>query len=452
MQDLDFQLIQKYSRPGPRYTSYPTALQFDDKVSTGELWLDSEKASGPLSLYFHLPFCESLCWFCACHTVISRDPCRADAYLDDIQKEIQLALEHIDRKRRVQQIHLGGGSPSFLSPEQIYRLGSIINTHFFLADDAECSVELDPRTLSRAKVKAFADIGFNRASFGVQDNHPAIQKRINRIQPHSLNVQTVEWLREAGFQSVNIDLVYGLPGQTTDSFAETLQSLLALKPDRFATFNYAHVPWMKPAQKNLLRDASIPPPETKFALLRLIIETLTQAGYAFIGMDHFALPGDELCKALENGTLQRNFQGYSTHAGSEILGLGISSISQSPHGYRQNLKSLKDYARALESGQSPVERGCLLSQDDLLRREVIMTLMCRFQIQFHHFEARYGIDFATYFKDALARLTDMEADGLLEIQSSALKVSPLGRLLIRNIAMAFDAYTQAAENRFSKTV
>jgi oxygen-independent coproporphyrinogen III oxidase len=453
--NFDFDLISKYNRPGPRYTSYPTALQFREDFSLDEALEPQSFVGGhlePLSLYVHLPFCESLCWFCACNTVISRDPRRADHYLDYLGREIELTLRSVDRRRKVTQVHLGGGSPSFLSPEQIHRLGSLLHSHFFLDREAECSVELDPRTMTREKVRAFADIGFTRASFGVQDNNPEIQKRINRHQPQELNAQAVVWLREAGFSSVNVDLVYGLPGQTTESFEQTLESLLSLQPERFATFNYAHVPWMKPAQLNLLRDASLPEASLKFALLRLIIERLTQAGYEFIGMDHFALPEDELASAARNGSLQRNFQGYSTRAGSEILAFGVSSISQGPDFYGQNHKSLKAYYAALDEDRRPIERGVRLSPEDLLRRDVIMTLMCRFAVDFENFSKRYGIDFRKHFAEALEALQEMEADGLLVIEEKALRVSDRGRLLIRNVAMAFDAYTVPSEGRHSRTV
>lgn len=450
--EFEFSLIEKYNRPGPRYTSYPTALQFRGGFIPEVEEVRGDLGDHPLSLYVHLPFCASLCWFCACNTVISRDERRVDEYLDYLGREMALTLPSINRRRPVRQVHLGGGSPSFLSPAQIRRLGSLLHTHFFVSSDAECSVELDPRSLTEAKVAAFADIGFQRASFGVQDNNPEVQRRINRHQPHEMNVQTVNWLRAAGFNSVNVDLVYGLPGQTPESFRSTIDSLLALRPDRFATFNYAHVPWLKPAQLNLLRDATLPEAPLKFALLRLIIENLTDAGFTFIGMDHFAQPGDELAVAASNGTLQRNFQGYSTRAGSEILGFGVSSISQGRASYWQNFKDLKSYYAALDKGQRPIERGVRLSPEDLLRRDVIMTLMCQFRLNFADFNERYGIIFEDKFAAELDRLGQMRADGLITRDSSALTVTPAGRLLIRNVAMAFDAYSSPSEQRYSRTI
>ena len=448
---VDIDLVRKHNRPGPRYTSYPTALQFRDDADPASLIAAARGETGPLSLYFHLPFCESLCWFCGCNKVITTDVSRADIYLDALEKEIALFPSDSLRERPVVQVHFGGGTPNFLRPSQIARLGSLLREHFNMAGDAECSVELDPRPLTRDHVRAFRDIGMRRASFGIQDVNPAVQRAVHRVQPDECNERAFEWLREEGFESVNVDLIYGLPGQTASSFAETLGRVLAYDPDRFAVFSYAHVPWMVPSQK-ILERAALPDPGEKLSMLKLVIETLTGAGYSFIGMDHFAKPGDELVRAMETRTLQRNFQGYSTRGGVEIRGFGVSSISQTTRTYRQNNKSLENYYTSLAAGRLPVERGLELSDEDMLRRHVIMRLMCDFALEFAPVEERFGINFRDKFSAALERMHEFTADGLAEIGEKGIRVTAAGRLFIRNIAMCFDAYTAPTEGRHSKTI
>lgn len=448
---VDLDLVRKHNRPGPRYTSYPTALQFREDADAARL-IDAARAeAGGLSLYFHLPFCESLCWFCGCNKVITTDTSRADIYLDALEREIALFPGDGLRERRVVQLHFGGGTPNFLSPAQIARLGAVLRQHFVFADDAECSVELDPRPLTRDHVRAFRDIGMRRASFGIQDVNPEVQKAVHRVQPEECNERAFAWLRAEGFESVNVDLIYGLPGQTPETYAETLRRVLAYDPDRFAVFSYAHVPWMVPSQK-ILERAQLPDPGDKLAMLKLVIETLTASGYAFIGMDHFAKSGDELVRALETRTLQRNFQGYSTRGGVEIRGFGVSSISQTARTYRQNHKMLEKYYAFLAEGRLPVERGLELTDDDVLHRHVIMRLMCDFSLEFAPVEAEFGIRFTEKFEPNLARLDEFVPDRLVERDDHAIRVTEAGRLFIRNIAMCFDAYTAAAEGRHSKTI
>lgn len=449
------ELIARYNRPGPRYTSYPPAVHFTPQVSAEVLAGQTGSGQGPLSLYFHLPFCESLCWFCGCNTITTRSRSHADAYLDLLECELELTVpllgsggagDHESKicPRPVVQLHFGGGTPNFLSVAQIHRLGAMIARHFRFAADAECGVELDPRRLSQAQVAAFAQIGMNRASFGVQDCDPQVQAAIHRRQSTAANVNAMRWLREAGFASVNVDLIYGLPHQSLASFGATLDAVLALEPDRFAVFSYAHVPWLRPAQKLLERGNALPGPELKLSLLSLVLERLGAAGYRAIGMDHFARPGDELCIAQEQGTLQRNFQGYSTRGNCEIVGFGVSSISQTPYSYRQNFKDMAAYRTALQEGRLPIERGYILGGEDVLRRTVIMRLMCDLQLDFAVMGSRLGVDFCAHFADALRSLAPFVADGLVQLGADSLKVTALGRWFIRNIALCFDAYTTGA--------
>ncbi|MEM9227081.1 MAG: oxygen-independent coproporphyrinogen III oxidase [Verrucomicrobiota bacterium] len=440
-------VIQKYNRPGPRYTSYPPATAFTDEVPSESLLAEVEKSTGALSLYLHLPFCETLCWFCGCHTITTKSLSIADRYLDALEEEMKLLKPHLGNKRQVAQLHFGGGTPNFLSPEQLDRVGSMLSDYFEFEEAAECSVELDPRRLSKAQVAAFARMGVHRASFGVQDCNPDVQEAIHRIQPPEQNRRCAELLRSHGFNSLNIDLVYGLPKQTPESFGETLEEVLALQPDRFAVFNYAHVPWIKPAQK-ILERAGLPTPKTKLALLRLIVETLTAAGYVYIGMDHFAKADDELAVAQRAGTLQRNFQGYSTRAGLDICGLGLSSISQTADSYHQNAKELADYQNMLNQGSLPITRGYLLTAEDKLRREVITRIMCDLRLDY----CAFGVDFKEHFAPALKTMAEMEIDGLVACGENSLTVTQTGRFFIRNIAICFDATLKQEEYRYSNTL
>ena len=453
---VDLDLVKKYNRPGPRYTSYPPATQFTDDVSPSDLLQciqRNNENNRDLSLYFHLPFCESLCWFCGCTTVITSKTDQSSRYISYLEKELDWMRKRLDPQRQVTQLHFGGGTPTFLPPDQIRTLGEVIHSRFKFAEDIEAGVEVDPRRLTRDHVKAFHQMGCRRASMGVQDNQPEVQQAIHRIQPLDLTRQAVDWIREEGYTSINIDLIFGLPHQTVKAFEQTLEEILELAPDRFAVFSYAHVPWIKPAQK-IFKDEALPTPETKLELLKLTTEKLTGAGYVYIGMDHFARPDDELVKAQLNKTLQRNFQGYSTRGNADIYSFGMSSISQIPEAYWQNRKELDRYYTALDADQWPVARGYILTPEDQLRRQTIMRLMCDLGLDYQEMDRLLSIRFTEHFARELASLEDLIADGLVRVTQQGITVTELGRLLIRNIAMHFDAYLpgQQREGRYSKTI
>lgn len=443
MLPVDLDLIRKYDCPVPRYTSYPTAAAFRDCEESASLLDHIARANAtadlPLSLYFHLPFCASLCWFCGCTTVIGPPAGAARHYLDSLEKEICLLAPGIHPGRQVVQVHLGGGTPTFLTAAELTRLGRMIHGNFRLAADAELSVEIDPRRLAPDQVEALRAAGFTRASLGVQDFDPRVQLAIHRVQPRAQTEQAIAWLRTAGFNSINVDLIYGLPLQTAETFARTLEQVQQLAADRLAIFSYAHVPWVKPAQK-ILGRRTLPTPEIKLGMFKRAVETLTAGGYRYIGLDHFARPDDALSRAQAAGTLQRNFQGYSTRAGAEVLGLGMSSISQTPASYRQNHKELDRYCAALDAGVAPVARGLELSAEDQRRREIIMRLMCRLRLDFLELSREWQIDFPTRYATELARLRPLAADGLVRLEANGVDVTDIGRLFLRNLAACFDAY------------
>jgi len=452
---VNLDLVKKYNVPGPRYTSYPPATQFSDEVPLTDV-MDNIRANNQsasdLSLYFHLPFCQTLCWFCGCTTVITTQQGKSAVYLKYLEKEMDLMAPLINPKRKAVQLHFGGGTPTFLLPEEIRALGKLIRSRFEFSPDIEAGVEIDPRRLLRDHLDALREAGFNRASIGVQDNNPVVQKAVHRIQPFEQTKQVVEWIRHAGFKSLNIDLIYGLPYQTPESFEKTLDEILTLAPDRFAIFNYAHVPWIKPAQR-ILEDGCLPTAEVKLQLLKLTIEKLTSAGYVYIGMDHFAREDDELAVAQKQKTLQRNFQGYSTRGGADIYAFGMSSISQADGIYWQNQKELPIYYGELDNGRQPISKGYILTDDDKIRRVTIMRLMCDLSLDFQSMSKLLAINFEQYFARELASFSDLEADGLVEKTAGGLKVTEVGRLLVRNIAMRFDAYLPTEkERRFSKTI
>jgi oxygen-independent coproporphyrinogen-3 oxidase len=455
MLKVDLDLIKKYNVPGPRYTSYPPATQFAGEFEP-ETFVEkiraNNRADQDLSLYFHLPFCQTLCWFCGCTTVITTDQGKSGDYLGYLEREMDLMKPLIDPRRKATQLHFGGGTPTFSKPDEIRRLGEMIRSRFAFSPDIEAGVEVDPRRLTRDHLVALREVGFNRTSMGVQDNDPVVQKAVHRIQPFEMTKQAVDWMRELGFQSLNIDLIYGLPYQTPLSFAKTLDEILSLRPDRFAVFNYAHVPWMKPAQNALKLDA-LPTPEVKLELLKLTIEKLTSEGYVYIGMDHFARADDELAVAQQEKTLQRNFQGYSTRGGASIYAFGMSAISQTDDLYWQNEKELPKYYAAIDAGRLPLHRGYALTREDRIRRSAIMRLMCDLGLDYQAMSKLLQVDFKQHFAPEIESLDDMEADGLLVKTPQGLAVTELGRLLIRNIAMRFDAYsTSRKEKRFSKTI
>ena len=452
---LDLDLIRKYSIPGPRYTSYPPATKFTADLAPlrlEEAIAEDNRAGGPLSLYFHLPFCETLCWFCGCHTVITQRRSSATEYLDDLAREMTLTAARLDRRRPVTQIHLGGGTPTFFPPNELRRLGALISEIFSVAPDCEFSVEIDPRRLTSEHVIALQDIGANRASLGVQDTNPEVQLAIHRIQPQAQNEAAFTWLRAAGFKSINVDLIYGLPLQTPKSFAATIHDVLALAPDRLSVFSYAHVPWIKPSQKIFVDRAQLIRPEEKLAMFVVSHGLLTAAGYIDIGLDHFAKPDDELAVALREGTLHRNFQGYSTQSGASLYAFGISAISSTPDSYRQNYKTLEEWRAALDAGRLPVERGLRLTVEDTRRRTIIMRLMCDRRLDFRALSARLGLDFQTVYAAELSSLADLEADGLLRRTATAVEVTRPGVPLLRVIAMRFDPTVSASALQHSRTI
>jgi oxygen-independent coproporphyrinogen-3 oxidase len=452
---VDLELVKKHNVPGPRYTSYPPATHFTDETSFAsvlEKIKENNETERDLSLYFHLPFCKTLCWFCGCTTVITTKQNESATYIEYLGKELGLAKGLLNPKRKVAQLHFGGGTPTFLTPDELRTLGRMIHQQFEFADNAEAGVEIDPRRVKRDHIDALREIGFNRASIGVQDHDPKVQAAVHRVQPYDETKRVVDWIRDAGFKSLNVDLIYGLPHQTADSFKKTLDEILTLKPDRLAVFSYAHVPWIKPAQKILMNEA-LPAAEVKLQLLKLTIEKLTSEGFVYIGMDHFAREDDELAVAQRQKTLQRNFQGYSTHACADIYSFGMSSISQTGSAYWQNIKELHAYYKSLDDGELPFARGYIMTEDDKVRRQTIMRLMCDLGLDYAAMSGLLGLDFPKYFAGEIASLADMEADGLVALNGGGLAVTDLGRLLIRNIAMRFDAYHKARKGEsFSRTI
>lgn len=453
---LDLDLIRKYSIPGPRYTSYPPATKFTTDLPAlrieDTIAEDNLLGAGPISLYFHLPFCETRCWFCGCNTVITKRRESACEYLDDLEREMKLTAALMDRSRLVTQIHFGGGTPTFFPPEELRRLGAIIRSLFNVGPDCEFSVEIDPRRLSEEHVLALRDIGASRASLGVQDTNPKVQLAIHRFQPHQQNVQAFKWLRAAGFKSINVDLIFGLPLQTAETFSATIDDVLGLDPDRLSVFSYAHVPWIKPAQRIFDDREQLPGAEEKLGMFAVAHEKLTAAGYLDVGLDHFAKPDDELAVALREGTLHRNFQGYSTRGGASLYSFGISSISSTANSYRQNAKTLPEWREALDAGRLPVDRGLRLSEEDLRRRTIIMGLMCDRRLDYAALSQKLGVDVATRYAKEIASLADLEADGLVRRSATGIQVTRVGVALLRVIAMRFDATLVAGALQHSRTI
>lgn len=456
---FDSKLLRKYDRAVPRYTSYPPATEltpeFEEVDFRAAIAVSNYKKT-PLSLYCHIPFCETVCYFCGCNTVITQRKEVAEPYLEYTARHIRQMAELIDRRRPVHQMHWGGGTPNYLSLPQIEKLWTTINNHFNFDPNAEISIEVNPRFLDREYVFFLKDLGFNRISFGIQDFNPKVQEAVNRIQPEDLLFNVMDWIKEAGFESVNVDLIYGLPYQTLDTYRETIQKTIKLDPDRIAVFNFAYVPWIKPVQKKLPQEALPTGPE-KLDILQMAIEDLNANGYVFIGMDHFAKPNDELSIAQREGKLHRNFQGYTTKPESDLIGFGVTSISMLHDVYVQNHKRLKDFYKAIDDNVLPIERGVSLSQDDVIRRTAIMELMCQFQLSKDDFEEKYHLsfdgDFDEYFATERYELRKLEADGLVHIYHNRIEVTPAGRLLIRNIASAFDTYLKhKTNNNFSKAI
>jgi oxygen-independent coproporphyrinogen-3 oxidase len=458
--EFNTELIKRYDVAGPRYTSYPTAVQFVERFDS-ESYRRHTAASNneliptPLSLYVHLPFCKSLCYYCGCMKKVTRHTNQADQYLGFLDREIEMQGELFDHDRSVDQLHFGGGTPTFHSDEQLKALMEQLGRHFALSreDTREFSIEVDPRTVGTERLGVLAEMGFNRISLGIQDIDPKVQKAVNRIQDTKSTLDMIEGSRKLGFNSVSVDLIYGLPLQTVKSFTETIDTVVSARPNRLAVYNYAHLPHLFRAQRMIESD-DIPSPDTKLKLMELTIERLIDSGYVYIGMDHFALPDDELTIAQKEGGLQRNFQGYSTRSGRDLVGLGVSSIGKVGDCYAQNIKDIQTWQTTVESGELPIWRGVALNTEDRLRRRVISSIMCHGEVRFESFEALFAIDFHEHFAPELLQLEQMEADGLLNMGDDCFNVTPPGRLLLRNIAMVFDEYLQkAAEKpRFSRVI
>ena len=448
---VDETLIAKYDRSGPRYTSYPTAPQFSPDFGAEEYAKTLETSSAPLSLYFHLPFCRSVCYFCGCNVTYTGDRSRPHGYTELLLAEMDLVRAHLTSRSPVQQLHWGGGTPTFFSPEEMERLFAGIAARFDLTEDAEIGIEIDPRETQTAHLRVLAKMGFNRLSLGVQDFDPAVQKAVHRIQPEDLTQGTVLEARSCGFSSLSVDLIYGLPLQTRASFESTARKVAEMAPDRIALFNFAYLPEMIRHQKAIRAD-QLPSPVEKLAILRMAIEIFTDAGYRYVGMDHFARPSDPLCRAQDAGTLYRNFQGYTTHAGCDLLGFGVSSIGQVGPTYEQNEKAIATYESCIREGRLATQRGIRLSLDDLVRRDAIMRLLCHFSLDGESLAHLHGIGMDHPVFAAWEKLAPFEEDGLIERKGWALQITPRGRLLVRNICMIFDAYLSSDKTQFSRTV
>jgi oxygen-independent coproporphyrinogen-3 oxidase len=451
------EILDRYNVPGPRYTSYPTAPEWMDAfgpVDYEQAVQQSNEAvpARPLSLYMHLPFCDRLCLFCGCNVVISQNHDVLLPYLEKLRWEIDQLAERIDTQRPVVQFHWGGGTPTYLDAAQLDELFNYTKDRFGFAADAEIGVEIDPRVTREDQLQTLRRLGFNRISMGIQDFNPVVQQKVRRIQPYEMTKAVFDRCRALAFESVNIDLIYGLPHQTPESFVDSVDKVIGLGPDRIAMFSYAHVPWMKKQQGAIARY--LPQGMDKFRIFRAGIERFTGAGYRYIGMDHFARPDDELCLAQSNRTLHRNFQGYTTKAGADLFGFGVSSISGMDRTYAQNFRNIKDYYAAIEQSNLPIMRGMTLSEDDVLRRAVISRLLCHCMLPKKEIESEFNIQFNDYFKEDLKQLESLEADGLVELDAETISVTQLGRIFIRNVGMVFDKYLRIKKDKpvFSKTL
>jgi len=454
---FDADLIRRYDKAGPRYTSYPTAVQFHagfDEAQYRQQAAISNARGGPLSLYFHIPFCDTVCFYCACNKVATKDRTKAQPYLDDVYREMALQASLFDDGRPVEQLHWGGGTPTFLSLDQMRELMGRTGEHFQLKKDdtGEYSIEIDPREANAETVAVLRELGFNRMSLGVQDFDATVQKAVNRIQTEEETLAVLQAARAEGFHGISIDLIYGLPFQTVDGFLRTLDRIIEASPDRLSVFNYAHLPTRFMPQRRINQD-DLPTPAEKLSILEATIRHLTDAGYVLIGMDHFAKPDDPLARAQREGSLYRNFQGYATHAECDLVAMGVSSISQVGDCFSQNVKDLTVYHAMLAEGRLPIERGLVVNEDDKLRRAVITELICHFELDGDQIGERFGIDFGDYFTDELENLEAFIDDGLLTLEGNRIRVLPVGRLMIRNICMTFDRYLDTTgERRFSRTL
>jgi oxygen-independent coproporphyrinogen-3 oxidase len=454
---IEFDKFTKYSKAGPRYTSYPTALEFSENFTEDDYKnkLKSQDKNRPISIYIHLPFCKSACYFCGCNVVYTSKDSKKDRYTEYLKKELDLLKGSLDMTREVTQMHFGGGTPTFHSPKQLKEVIDLIKSYFpNFCSDAEISCEIDPRYFSAEHMAVLKEGGCNRISFGVQDFNIDVQQAVQRVQSYEDTKSAVDIARDAGVKSINIDLIYGLPFQTLDSFKDTMAKVLTLDPDRLAVFNYAHVPWMKKTMRKI-DETTLPEPKVKLETLKETIDYYTHNGYKMVGMDHFAKENDELFKAIEKGQLHRNFQGYTTKGGADLIGIGLTSIGNGVDYYAQNHKDMKLYEKALDEGKLPIFKGIILNQDDIIRQNVIMELMSNFKIDIKRFENNFDIKFFEYFGNVKEDLKEFIDDGLVSIDDSSLDVSQTGTMLIRNIAMVFDAYLKkipVEQRRFSKTV
>lgn len=455
---FDSELVGRYGGRGPRYTSYPTALQFTESL-TADDYRDNAMLSNagqvPLSLYVHIPFCESLCYYCGCNKIVTRNAQRVNRYLEMLDREIDLQAALFDKQRVVEQLHFGGGTPTYLENDRLDQLMTKLRNAFAFdtSDKREFSIEVDPRTVDADEVRRLAELGFNRLSLGIQDFNPLVQQAVNRIQTPDEVQNLVIAARDAGFKSISFDLIYGLPRQTVASFDRTLETVASMRPDRLAVYNYAHLPQRFKGQRMIL-DADIPEPHVKLDILHHTIDRLSEAGYEYIGMDHFALPDDEMVRARKAGTLQRNFQGYSTHRHCDLVALGVSAIGSIGNVFSQNAITTMEYEALLENNRLPIIKGIVVDRDDRLRGAAIQALMCYDRLSFQDFDAEHGIDFKDYFASEIERMRPLANDGLVTLDAMGISISRTGRLLLRSIAMIFDRYVDQSQNdnRFSKAI
>lgn len=454
---IDPSIIKKYDLQGPRYTSYPPVPNFDPnyKESNYINYLQSNSTTKDISLYFHLPFCKSLCYYCGCNVFITSNQEIIQNYLEILKKEVYLTKQYLPKDSIVKQLHWGGGTPNYLNNEQIRELFYFIQNEFFISPNAEISIELDPRTTQKEQLFLLKELGFNRISFGVQDLNKNVQKAVNRVQPVDVIEELYAYARDLNFYSINMDFIYGLPEQNSENFIFNLKKILEWKPDRLAFFSYAHVPWVKKHQ-NLLSQKHIPNSNEKILIFKQIVETLTNNDYVYIGLDHFAKPEDELAKAFLEKKLHRNFQGYTVLENMDVLAFGITAISQLQKSYVRNLKSIKDYKERIKQNHFPILDGYMMNEDDLIRRDIIQKIMCNLYVDFKEIERQYNIDFKHYFSKSLEKLQELERDGLVEIMNDSLHILSKGRPLIRNAAMCFDAFLEKKQTTktlvYSKTI
>ncbi len=454
--DFDPALIKKYDKSGPRYTSYPTAPQFTTEYNADTLKVCIERSNreiipAPLSLYIHIPYCDTICYYCACNKIITKNHSVSEEYLNLLDAEMQMIAPLFDSDRELEQLHLGGGTPTFLNDDELIDLIRRIEDNFTFAENCEMSIEIDPRKVSNETLELLTNIGFNRISLGVQDFDEKVQQAVNRVQSYELVRERLETARRLNIKSINMDLIYGLPFQTVETFEQTLDKVVVLRPDRLSIFNYAHLPERFKPQRRI-NEEDLPTPAEKLKIFELTMNKLQEAGYVYIGMDHFALEDDSMVKAQQEGSLQRNFQGYSTHAHTDLVAIGVSSIGSISDSYSQNSSNIDDYREMVTAGKLPIVRGLVMTNDDRLRKQVINQLICHFELDIKKFEAEWEIDFKQYFKSEMKKLDSMVEDGLVAVDDEMITVETRGRLLIRNICMVFDSYMKDNVIKFSKVI